>query len=391
MQTLLRTALLIVIGFTLTNCNDSSNSTNPIESTQPETGIAGDGNLLELLKFYKKAHDVPAITSVIFSDNVVLEMAAYGERKVGHKEPVSIEDKWYIGSLTKAITASLVARLVEQGVLRWDTTIIEVYPELNGVILEAYHNIRIDQLLSHTGGIIEADEEEYAAFLGDVRSLPEQRHNVVLMALTTESEISVGSYHYSNIGYIIAGAVLEKLSGRSFEDMMITELFLPLGMNSTGFGAVGDSGSLLHPWGHHFESGIWVPVDPSVEHGNKIPVASPAGSNLYTTHSDYALFIKEHLNGLSGKAGLLSVESHRKLHTPFPDSQYALGWFVTEINLEHDGSDDNWYAEVHLFPSKNSAFFSVTNSDSEQSRSCINKILDISAHRMVAYEEQERQ
>ena len=86
MKSVLRMIILIILSFALINCNDSDNSTNQVQQTQPEKGIAGDGNLLELLEFYQNDCEVPAITSLIFSNNSILEMAAYGEKRTTYQE-----------------------------------------------------------------------------------------------------------------------------------------------------------------------------------------------------------------------------------------------------------------------------------------------------------------
>jgi len=286
------------------------------------------------------------------------------------------------------MTSTLAGILVEEGLLTWETSIIDIFPELDDIILDRYKEIKIDQLLSHTGGIID-DEDNFEPFINDIRPLDEQRYDAVKLALSEDSGIYVGTHNYSNLGYTIAGAMLEKITNETYENLMIGYLFSPLDMNNSGFGASAPVNSLDQPWGHYIESGNWVSVDPADSPVSKIPFASPAGSNLYTTHDDLSKYIVEHLNGFNGISGILTSQTFEKLHTPFPNTTYSLGWNVDVENniLSHSGSDTNWFATLVLFQSKNTSVLSISNSDSEQSRESVSEILNVLIHRLAAIEE----
>src|SRR4030095_8642317 len=82
-------------------------------------------------------------------------------------------------------------------------------------------------------------------------TLPQQRLEIDRQALSRPPEIPPDTkYWYSNVGYILAGAVLEHLTGRAWEDLMRERLFQPLGISTGGFGPPGTAGQTDQPWGH---------------------------------------------------------------------------------------------------------------------------------------------
>ena len=106
-----------------------------------------------MLKPYLAKYDLPALAAAIVKDGTIIAAGAVGTRRVGTNIPVTIDDRFHIGSDTKAMTALLAAMLVEEGKLRWDTTVAEIFPELTGKMAPQVGGIRLEQLLSHTSGI----------------------------------------------------------------------------------------------------------------------------------------------------------------------------------------------------------------------------------------------
>ena len=90
---------------------------------------------------------------VVVKDGQICDRAAVGVRKWGDPTPVTTNDVFHIGSCTKSMTATLTAILIEEGKLRWDTTIAEVFPELKGKMDKQYETVTVEQLLHHRGGV----------------------------------------------------------------------------------------------------------------------------------------------------------------------------------------------------------------------------------------------
>jgi CubicO group peptidase (beta-lactamase class C family) len=201
----------------------------------------------------------------------------------------------------------------------------------------------------------------------------------VEQALVLESTTTRGVFEYSNEGYVVAGAMLEKVTGSSWETLMQDYLFNPLAMTQAGFGAPDTLGILAQPVGHNEVDGAWHPVDPAFESISDNPLmAGPAGT-VHVSLDDMAAYLGLHLRGLRGETvnGFLTGQEFTKLHTPFPNTNYALGWVIDDNFIWHNGSNTIWYALAIISPEKNTALFLVTNAvdDEENPDSKLNKAI----------------
>lgn len=378
MKTLFKLIILVAISFALVNCNDSDDSSGPTIS-KPETGFAGDGRLDLIVDYFRQQNNLPALAATMVHDGQIIEKSAMGKRSAASNILVTVNDQWHIGSITKSMTSTLAALLVKNGFIRWDSTLAEVYPELVGTMRPEYQSVRLDELLSHTSGL-PLDIPDFVSYYTDKRDLSVQRQEVVEKALVLTSTTTRGVYEYSNLGYIVAGAMLEKVTGSSWETLIQVYLFDPLSMTQAGFGAPDTKGTLAQPVGHYEELGTWHPVDPSVENiSDNPPVLGPAGT-VHVSLDDMAAYLALHLKGLRGETvdGFLTGQEFAKLYTPFPNSTYALGWVVVTDNvIVHDGSNTFWLAVVIVNAEKNTAFFVVTNAvdDLEDPNSKVNKAI----------------
>ncbi|MEZ6070609.1 MAG: serine hydrolase domain-containing protein [Pirellulales bacterium] len=170
-------------------------------------------------------------------------------------------------------------------------------------------------------------------------------------------------FAYSNLGYVIVGAVIEKLTGKSWQENMVEQIFEPLKMKSAGFGGLGTPGRVDQPWPHTAD-GKPVPQNgPAVDNP---PVMGPAG-RVHCTIQDWSRFIADLLGGLNGKPALLEADSYQTLSTPPTGGDYAMGWIVAERGwaggkvLTHSGSNTMNYATVWIAPERDFALLACTN------------------------------
>lgn len=282
-------------------------------------------DLSDLLAALLEGTDVPSLAAAVIVDGEVHAAGAVGVRKRGDETPVTVNDKYHIGSCTKAMTATLGAILVERGTISWETRVRDIFPDME--THPDYEPVTLKQLLSHTAGLPAftnpAEDEEELVELIDIYSGSAMygRLNVVLPAvLSRMPRVPPGGQHlYSNMGYIVAGAMLERLVQVPYEILLVEEYFLPLEISTGGFGAAGTVGQLDEPWGHAPE-----PFEPEAEADNPI-VFSPAGR----AHMSILDFAKHAVFHLRGEPKLLRRETLEFLHTPVSET-YALGWGVVE-------------------------------------------------------------
>jgi CubicO group peptidase (beta-lactamase class C family) len=194
----------------------------------------------------------------------------------------------------------------------------------------------------------------------------EQRLAYVAMVLSEAPVCESGSkYLYSNRNYAAAGAMAEKAVDDSWESLMQKRLFLPLGMQSCGFGAMGTAGKMDQPWQHKL---LWKwhrPIRPGPRADNP-PAVGPAGT-VHCSVIDWGKFITAHLRGEQGLPGILDPETFKHLHKPSFGGEYASGWLVTERPwaggraLTHAGSNTQNYAVAWMAPARDFAVLVMTN------------------------------
>ena len=312
---------------------------------------------------------LPALGAAIVTSDGLEAIGAAGVRSWTGSENVTIDDQWHIGSCTKAMTATLVARLIDRGVLSWETTIGSVF---GPTIEPAWKDVQIVWLLSHRSGApLNFSDDLWEQMVIRGGSPREQRRFFVEQGLRSgPSTIPNTETVYSNSGVIVAGVMIETLTDSSWEDLMRREVFEPLGMTRTGFGAPGTPGKLDEPLGHTRTSDGWEPIALG-PHADNPAATGPAGT-IHTTLADWARFVAAHLRGEHGDQDYLKPTTWQRLHTPGGiDWGYSPGWVVTEQEwaggklLRHIGSNNFWLAEASLAIRKDFAVLIVTNVSDE--------------------------
>lgn len=271
-----------------------------------------------------------------------------GSRIHGRDAPIMPDDLWHIGSNTKAMTATLAARLVEQGVINWDTTIGEA---LDGLGLDIHPDLaRADlaALLSHRSGMVAnaglVTSLRLAGVDADRNAVADRL--VYARAVLGEMGGQPGNFLYSNAGYVIAAMMMEQASGEAYEALMAREVFEPLGMRSAGWGPPGRAGEADQPRGHRPGMFGLTVAEPGAGADNP-PAMNPA-ARAHMTMRDLLVFLDLHRRGATGEdTGYLSPENFRRLHTPVGD--YALGWGVRGNGmLTHSGSNTMWLVTMRV-------------------------------------------
>ena len=182
---------------------------------QPETTA-------DLLEKLRAKHKLPALAVAVSKGGATVDLAAVGVRKEGDATPVKSGDRFHIGSCTKSMTATLAAILIEQGKIRWDTTITEALPALKGKIHADFEAVTLEMLLRHRGGLpTEALPAAWKRAWEQTGKPMQQRMEFTAAVLAKEPAAKPGTkFVYSNQGYAVAGAMLEKITGSAWETLM---------------------------------------------------------------------------------------------------------------------------------------------------------------------------
>ena len=322
--------------------------------------VAGDPSVTQLLKPIRQKFNVPAMAAAVVTSDGIKFIGAVGVRKRGTEVPAELTDLWHLGSDGKIMTSTLLARLVERGRLRWDSTLGEIFPDVAPQMNPEFRKVTLLELLSHRAGL--PANVELADYLGDDASA--LRLRVVREELAKAPQSVPGTkFLYSNVGYMIAGAVVEKVTGQPWEMVVSNEVFQPLRMSSAGFGGSGTAGKIDQPWPHTADG------QPAAENGPAMdnpPVMGPAG-RIHCSIQDWAKFVQDQLRGARGEPALLKPDSYKELQTPPVGGDYALGWSVVQRSwgggtvLCHQGDNTMNCANVWVAPKKNFAILVCVN------------------------------
>lgn len=310
-------------------------------------------DLESLLTLAREDGHTPAIAAAVCDENGILEVAAVGTRAMGGETPVTPADRFHIGSVTKSMTATLIARLVADGWLRFDETLGGILGDMP--MLEVYRSVTVRQLLDHAAGVreyLQMDEAE----MDDLLSLPgtptEQRRAFAERVLNEEPLFTPGeAMMYTNAGYAVLGYLAESRAGRSWETLLSEWIFEPLGMTGAGTGWPAETDP-DQPWGHYaLPDGV---LRQPLGTYQLPPCLDPAG-DVHATPGGLIRYAQAHLRGLLGQDNdLLPATTVIELH-PAADAEngsYAGGWVADrggKGNRDwHNGSAGTFFAYALL-------------------------------------------
>ena len=316
-------------------------------------------DLAPVLGALAEQYHLPGIVGAIVQGDQIIALGSAGVRKLGNDAPFLATDSIHLGSDTKAMTAILIGRLIDQKQITFDTTMADIFPDLAPKFNPLMAKNTVRNLLDHNAGL--PHDLDWDALDSSGASLPAQRRSAVVKALSVAPAMAIGQFSYSNVSFVLLGAIVEAKSGMPWEQALARQIFRPLHMESAGFGAPGTPGKLDQPWGHILENGKLKPV----QIDNR-PVLGPAGT-VHCSILDWSKFISETLRAVQGHPTLVSAETFRELITPMPKQEYAGGWLITQrswaggLALTHAGSNTTWYCVAWLAPHKNFAALIATN------------------------------
>ena len=194
---------------------------------------AAPDSLNDFLENERAKTKLPAVAAAVIKNGEIVASGAAGFRKDGAPDKVTVQDKWHIGSCTKAMTATVAARLIENGTLRWNMTLAEGFPQLAPRMKTTWKNVTIEQLLSHRGGAPgDLNANDLWSRIWKRAALPprEQRAYLAEELLTKHepSYVPGTKFNYANSGYSLVGHIIEEKLNQPYEDVLRTWLFDPL-------------------------------------------------------------------------------------------------------------------------------------------------------------------
>lgn len=338
----------------------------PVSSPSQADPPLSAETLQAVLAKARTAHDVPALAAGVLREGLPTLTAVVGVRKREVDTPAGVSDQWHLGSNTKPFTALLIAMLVEEGLLDWNTPLATIFPEQAEKWNADLRAITPAHLLTHTSGLPPTGPLLGFLIVRKQGSPVEDRTRLIgLLESVTPSRKPGEKYEYSNLGYVVLGAILDQRGKAPWEEQLEKKILQPLGIKKWGLGPVGDKQPPAQPWPHHASG---KPVSPTGVLDNP-PILNSAG-RLRLSVEDYLRFLAETLKLARGEKGLLKPATAQKLYTnPYAVSPHSLsGWMSIRKEpadkdwfLGHDGSNSFNYCSAIVMPQRNLAFCVLTN------------------------------
>lgn len=355
--------------------------------------------------------NVPGIAVAVVKDDRVVHMKGYGVRSVATGLKTDEHTLFAIASNTKAFTSAALGILVDEGKLRWDTKVADIIPEFRLYNSYVTEDFIIKDLLTHRSGLGEG--------AGDLMGWPDSAdfstaeiiHNLRYLKQASPFRTR---YDYDNMLYIVAGEIVARISGQSWEEFVESRIMKPLGMteSAASFRRIKDRSNIID---------AHVPVDGRLQ---VVPKQEAKKHNsvggIYSNVSDMSKWVMMQLNGgrygntdIHGYTGndgsgdtdgrrvgrnaagrIFSAETHREMWTPQTVKPvgrvtpyrtnfafYGLGWNLSDINgylqVSHTGGHAGIVTQVTMIPELKLGIIVLTNQEEASAFSAItNSIID---------------
>lgn len=307
-------------------------------------------------------YKIPELSYAVVNSSTTVEMAAVGKHSIDLPDTATLNDRFHIGSNTKAMTAFMIASYVEKGKLKWTTKFFDVFPEWKGKSNPAYINITLQDLLSHKAGIQPFQGENGPPIPDFKGTNPEKRKQFGQYVLTLDpvQPDEQNPFIYSNAGYTLATLMIEKVTHKSWEQLVDKVFNKDLKLNVQL--SWPENQKRKDTWGHTTENDILKPVPSTNDY--HLDYTEPAG-DLNIKLKDYIKFIRLNLKGLKGQDNYLKAETYKFIHNGVKN--YSLGWFNiyengNELSVHSGTGAFTYFTIVHIDRLRGLAYIIFTNS-----------------------------
>lgn len=330
--------------------------------------------------------NIPGLAVALIKDGKVIYQKGFGVKELNKNDLVDKNTLFSVASNTKAFTAAAVGVLVQQGKISWDSPVVDYMPNFKMYDIETTQKVTIRDFLSHQSGLglWAGDLTWWASTYDRSEVIRRMRYQKPLADLHQK-------YMYSNLGYLVSGELVAKVSGMSYDDFIKEYFFGPLEMNRslTTVRDIKKMGNFAIP--HSNIDGELAPIG-QLNVDNCAPAAAIVTSVHDMSHWVEMQLAKGTYNGKrileeriieeTRKPQMVSSVSKwvKETLNPYTNfSNYALGWRVYDYRgryvVEHTGGLDGMLSYVGFIPDEQVGVVLVTNSDKHDLQNCLPKYL----------------
>lgn len=332
-----------------------------------------------------KTFDVPGIAVGIVKDGKLILAKGYGVANIKTGKKVDANTLFGIASNSKSFTSAALAMMVDEGKIKWDDKVIQYLPEFKMYNDYVTNEFTIRDLLTHRSGL--------GLGAGDLMIWPDG-HNFtpkdIVKNIQYLKPVSAfrTKYDYDNLLYVIAGEVIEKVTGKSWCEFVESRIMQPIGMTNSvaSWSRLRDTINTIVP---HVPTNGKLEVIP--RYTNHI---FDAAAGVYSSVNDLSKWLILQLNNgkYDGDKQLFSKKQHDEMWKPqtimpVPNTQpyktmfrnYALGWRVEDVNgylqVSHSGALDGVFTQTLMMPEINLGIIVLTNQQSSASFTAISNTI----------------
>lgn len=303
--------------------------------------------------------NIPGTAVAVIQGDEIILVQGFGYRDIANQLPVTPDTLFHIGSTNKSMTAMLVATLVDEGVVAWDTAVVEIYPDF-----PLDETITLRQLLNMTSGLPDEAEDDFDVDNSTAEDLLDFLEEIEPWADPGEA------FSYSNISASLAGYMAVMAAGadgaglyEGYADQLQERVLRPIGMNTAVVNVSDAQRNPNYGKSYWLEEGQPIEADPEDYDGDPL---APSGV-LKASAAEMALYVATYLNDGIAPNGtrIISSDSLAEMLEPALEG-YALGWQLMTVEgydiVAHEGSYDNYLSLIGFVPELELGFVILANS-----------------------------
>lgn len=318
----------------------------------------------------RQAWQVPGLAVALVADGKMVWSQGYGVRALGGNQPVTSKTIFQIGSISKSFTSALVAMQVDRGALNWNDRVVDHFPEFRMHDAWVTRECRIDDTMSQRSGM--------APYVGDLMAFLGKDRRSILAAMRSIVPVSSfrSEFAYVNNMWLVTAAVLESVTGFTWEQLIERDIFQPLGMTSSSTDRSGLFSAENHASGHRWNGRGMELLADDWPHYDWTYIYGPAGG-INSNVEDMARYLAMQM----GQTPQLSAASRDRLHQPHTRIQgsqtvsgtevvveatsYCLGWLRQERTpyplVWHNGGTSGFRTVAGFVPQANFGIVVLSN------------------------------
>ncbi|PWT71478.1 MAG: hypothetical protein C5B59_18060 [Bacteroidetes bacterium] len=331
-------------------------------------------NFLHIADSIRITRGIPSIAYAVFTSDSILEEGVCGFRRYKTKDSVRLHDRFNIGTNTAAFTSYVAANLVKSGKIKWDTKLLDVFPEYKSRALPVYKNITLAGLLSNQTRVpLYASLDDWFKlpdFTGNSMSAKRKSFTLFILEQKPYMDNAVTKdLVFSYAGYVMAAAMLEKVSHKKWENLVEEYINQPMKISvKFGWPIMDDTAATYGHWsqGNYFHSedlNTWIKPNDVMYPAHNINLSLP----------DYVRFMQEHLRGLTGRKAALDQQTFQYMHFGILD--FSMGWNNGSLHdysySFHEGMSLLFDSRAEIIKEKNLGIIVMCNSGDTDGRGAV--------------------